>query len=353
MSNRVAEKSSLLETIIEQGLKPYVKKIDTEAFYARDYLLKLGKAGFFSSEGKTEKEYIIDGMQLVEETAKVCLTTAFCLWCHFAGLTYVRQTKNEELKRKFLPSLESGEFLAATGLSNPMKYYAGLEDLHLRAVETDGGYLLSGVLPAVSNLAEDHYFGTIASVNSNKEVMFFVPCNAEGLKLKEKVEFIGVNGSATYSCQFHDVFIPNELVLSENAKEFCEWIRPTFVLYQIPIGIGVTKAAIASIDKMTPRQNGCNQFLRKQAVDIEEALQQLQAKKDELFNGESFNFKEIAAVRLETAYLTLEAAQESMLHNGSSGYLKDCAPSRRLREAYFYANLTPTIKHLEKVLHSC
>ena len=48
----------------------------------------------------------------------------------------------------------------------------------------------------------------------------------------------------------------------------------------------------------------------------------------------------------------VEAVQASMLHNGSAGYLKDSAPSRRLREAYFYANLTPTVKHLEKVLYS-
>ena len=44
-------------------------------------------------------------------------------------------------------------------------------------------------------------------------------------------------------------------------------------------------------------------------------------------------------IRLETAYLTLEAVQESMLHNGSAGYIQDSAPSRRLREAYFFANL--------------
>lgn len=349
MSN-VSEKVSLFHSIIDQELKPYVKKIDAEAFYARDYLLKLGKAGFFSSEGMAENEYIAQGMQLVEETAKVCLTTAFCLWCHFAGLTYVRKTENEALKKRFLPSLEKGEFLAATGLSNPMKYYAGLEDLRLSATEIEGGYLLSGVLPAVSNLAEGHWFGAIANVDDGKRVMFFVPCNTEGLKLKERVEFFGVNGSATYSCQFNQVFIPHEYVLSDNADEFCEKIRPAFILYQIPIGLGVIKASIASIEKMKARQNGCNQYLRKQAVDIEAAVRRLEAKKEELVKSEPFHWKEIAAVRLETAYLTLEAAQESMLHHGSAGYLKDCAPSRRLREAFFFANLTPTIKHLEKVL---
>ncbi|MED3661764.1 acyl-CoA dehydrogenase family protein [Ureibacillus terrenus] len=349
MKSSLVEKP-LLENIISEKLKPFVKKIDSEAYYARDYLLQLGKEGFFNSEGRSEAEYLLKEMQLVEETAKVCMTTAFCLWCHLAGLTYVRKTKNYELKNKLLPLMENGQTLAATGLSNPMKYYAGLEKLHLRAEETDGGYILSGVLPAVSNLADSHWFGTIASVNENRRVMFLVPCNIKGLKRKEKAGFLGVNGSATYSCQFDQVFIPHNLVLAEDADEFVEEIRPTFILYQIPLGIGVTKASLESIHKVKSRQNGCNQFLQKQADDIDEAIQQIEEKIGELFSVESVNWKEIAKIRLETAYLTLEATQTSMLHNGSAGYLQYCDPSRRLREAYFYANLTPTIKHLEKVL---
>ena len=64
-----------------------------------------------------------------------------------------------------------------------------------------------------------------------------------------------------------------------------------------------------------------------------------------------YHLKKLPPFRLQSAYLTLEAVQASMLHNGSAGYLQNCAPSRRLREAYFYANLTPTIKHLERVLN--
>ena len=37
--------------------------------------------------------------------------------------------------------------------------------------------------------------------------MGFVSCDAEGLQ-KEKVDYLGINGSATYACSFNDVFIP-------------------------------------------------------------------------------------------------------------------------------------------------
>jgi alkylation response protein AidB-like acyl-CoA dehydrogenase len=352
MNKNVVEQTSTLDRIIEEELKPYVKRVDVEAFYAEGFLKKLGEAGLFSSINKSQKEILLDEMHVVEETSKVCMTTAFCLWCHLAALTYVRNTKNETLKNKFLPSLESGEILGATGLSNPMKYYAGLEPLHLSAELTEGGYILSGVLPSVSNLGENHWFGVIAGVNENEQIMCFVPCNAEGLTLKEKVEYLGVNGSATYACKFNRVFIPDEWVLSDQAEELVEEIRPAFISYQIPLGLGVTQASITSIEKVCQRQNGCNRFLQKQSDELHEAERQLQEKVLILFAKETINWKEIAAIRLESAYLTLEAVQASMLHNGSAGYLKDSAPSRRLREAYFYANLTPTVKHLEKVLYS-
>ncbi|GLH62973.1 ABC transporter substrate-binding protein [Parageobacillus sp. G301] len=56
-------------------------------------------------------------------------------------------------------------------------------------------------------------------------------------------------------------------------------------------------------------------------------------------------------IRLNVTYLTLKAVHGSMLHHGGAGYLQQSDPSRRLRESYFLANLTPTVKHLEKVLN--
>lgn len=351
MNIEATKHTSLLEKLIAEELKPYVKKIDSEAFYAEGFLKKLGEAGLLSSANKSKKEYLVNEMYVVQEIAKVCMTTAFCLWCHLAALTYVRQTKNHKLKENMLLQLENGEILAGTGLSNPMKYYAGLEKLQLSAKPVQGGYLISGVLPSVSNLGEDHWFGFIAGVKEGNEIMCFVPCNAEGLKMKEKVDYLGINGSATYACSFNDVFVPDEWILSENAKDYVEEIRPAFLSYQIPLGLGVTQASITSIEKVCQKQNGCNQYLKKQPEDLRAVEHKIQDKLHSLYNGDNLNFKDIARIRLETVYVTLEAVQESMLHNGSAGYIKDSAPSRRLREAYFFANLTPTVKHLEKVLN--
>jgi DNA integrity scanning protein DisA with diadenylate cyclase activity len=115
-------------------------------------------------------------------------------------------------------------------------------------------------------------------------------------KLKEKVEYLGVNGSATYACEFHDVFILAEWVLTENTARFVEEIRPAFVSYQIPLGLGVAQASITFIEKVYQKQNGCNRFLKKQSDELQEAERQLQESLQMLLQNEILNCKEIARV---------------------------------------------------------
>jgi hypothetical protein len=55
-------------------------------------------------------------------------------------------------------------------------------------------------------------------------------------------------------------------------------------------------------------------------------------------------------LRLRTAELALRAAQSALLHSGAKGFITTCAPQRRMREAMFFAILTPSIEHLRKEL---
>ncbi|WP_431029282.1 acyl-CoA dehydrogenase family protein [Lysinibacillus sp. LZ02] len=335
-----------LQAIIDEKLKPVVKKVDEQAFYAEDYIIALGEAGFFDSTTKDEATILQDEAFVVLETAKVCMTTAFCVWCHLAALTYIRKSSNHYLRTALLPKLENGELLGATGLSNPMKFYSGLEKLHLSAEKVEGGYVINGILPAVSNLGKRHYFGAIASVGE-QEVMVLVSTQTKGLELKEKVGFIGVNGSATYTCKFDHVFIPQEQVIAELAGAFCDVIRPTFIYYQVPLGAGVISAAAEGIEKVKAKQNGCNEHLQVQAGKLYDNYDRIM---NELYvQAKNVSLKSIVETRLQAVQDTLEAVQANMLHNGAAGYVAGSVASRKLREAYFFANLTPTVRHLEKL----
>jgi alkylation response protein AidB-like acyl-CoA dehydrogenase len=345
------DRGNLLNQIIHRKLKPLVRKIDAEAYYPLDYLTELGKAGLLPSQHKTEMEILTDGVFLVEETARTCMTTAFNLWCHLTASAYLRKSDNEFLRSQVLPLLENGSMLGGTGLSNPMKYYSGLENLCLKARRSGSGYIISGKLPNVSNLGPGHGFGIIASVDEYNRIMAFVQCSSKGLSLKEKINYIGLNGSATYMCEFDEVFVPNNWIISEHADEFVTGIRSQFLLYQIPLGLGVTSAAIRSMDKTKYKQAGSSRYLKdrpdlleRDLLPLREATYLLAAQ-----NIHDLKWHDTVQVRLEVSYLTLRAVQAGMLHSGGAGYLQYSNESRRLREAYFLANLTPTIKHLEKI----
>lgn len=353
MAIEQTERQLLIEQLIENELKPVVKKVDTEAYYPHEYLSGLGKAGLLQSTGSVQNVRL-DDVNLIEETAQVCLTTAFNLWCHLASSTYLRKSGSKFLMSNVLPLLEDGANCGGTGLSNPMKYYAGLEKLCLKAVQVEDGYIISGQLPNVSNLGPNHSFGIIASVDDERRIMAFVPYDIEGLELREKRDFIGLNGSATYSCKFNDVHIPQEWIVSEHADSFVGIIRATFILYQIPLGLGIAQASIQAMERAQHKQGGCNQYLKVQPDQLQRELDVLREQTYALAELDDLDqqWHKVLRLRLDAAYFALNAVHASMLHCGGSAYLQSSAQSRRLREVYFLANLTPTIKHLEKMLHN-
>lgn len=341
-----------LQQVIQEELRPLVQSIDTDNYYPEEFLRLLGEKGYFNSSSLSDREVLLREFQLIEEVSKVCMTTGFNLWCQLTAQTYLRQSNNNYLKSHILPKLENGTLLGGTGLSNPMKFYENMEKLHLKAELTDGGYIISGNLPAVSNLGKGHWFGIIAGSKDCQRVMAFVPCDLNGLSLKSKSDYLGVNGSATYVCRFDHCFIPDHLILSVDADQFVEKIRPIFLLYQIPLGLGVTNTCINSIQRARSKQNGSNYYLQVQPEKLELRYQK---HRTFLYNyletyGGVLDWYTVVQKRLNVSYLTLRAVETNMLHIGGAGYLYKSHPARKLREAYFLVNLTPTVKQLEKIL---
>lgn len=342
-----------IDELINRYLLPKVRKVDQEAFYAKDYIVNLGVNDYFTPSDTLE-ETLIKRISVVEETAKYCMTTAFCLWCHFSVMTYISQSENNILKKEVLPSLQNGTVIGGTALSNPMKYFTGIEELHLKADKVADGYIINGSLPAISNLGTDHVFAFIAAKdeldNNGKEIMGLISCQTEGLTLKQRLGYIGLNGSATYTCIFKDVFIEDSQIIATNAEEFVHEIRTHFVAYQIPLGLGVIKKSIESIQQVSGKNDCLNQYLPTQADHLSQSLEELiNAYKREIKIIPN-NWEALLKIRLEVVYLALKSAETAMIHQGGAGYIEASSASRRLREVYFLVNLTPTVKHLEKML---
>ncbi|GAC1389114.1 MAG: acyl-CoA dehydrogenase family protein [Ktedonobacteraceae bacterium] len=353
-----------LQAAIAQGLRPNIQRIDVHGEYPKAFMQQVGMLGGFKQGTPTEFSGTGRGIrctiQVMEEIAKECLSTGFITWCQTVCAWYIQNGESEYLKEQVLPKVITGEILAGTGLSNPMKHFAGIEKIHITAKRCTNGYILNGAIPWVSNVNEDHYFAVVAKiVEEDAYLMAVVPGNLVGLSLGNGGHFIALEGSSTYSCAFKNAFVPTDYILASPCKEFIPRIQPGFILTQTGFGLGLVSSCVELMKRTNEAKHHVNRFLDDQVEDIENALCKAQqytyTLADEIGCGQQAVrpecLKDVVQARILVSELSLRASQAAMLHAGASGYRLHCAFERKLRESYFVAIVTPALKHLKKVLY--
>jgi len=151
-----------LAELIATQLAPQVVDIDQKGVYPGDFLKQLGALGGLGSltqvtHGGTARG-LKHAIKMIDEISKECVSTGFLLWAQYALQWYVANSSNEALAAEMLPKMASGEVLGGTAQSNSMKSCVGIEEARLKARRMDGGYVINGVLPWVSNIGIEHYF---------------------------------------------------------------------------------------------------------------------------------------------------------------------------------------------------
>ena len=117
-----------------------------------------------------------------------------------------------------------------------MKSFFGIEKLKLKGRKVEGGYVVRGALPWVSNLGPDHFFGTIFEREDDKRrggiVMFLADCSDPAITL---TAVQAVPGDGRHRHLWRAVprcLVPDELILAEPAGPFVKKIRAGFILLQ-------------------------------------------------------------------------------------------------------------------------
>lgn len=345
--------------IARTALAPLASVIDREAHYPAAILRDFGAAGAYRTHlpdpvtGAADLRTAIAAMSAASEH---CLSTSFCMWCQSALAWYIGTSDNESLKQRLLSSVASGETLGGTGLSNPVKALTGVERFRLVGQKVDGGFIVKGALPWVSNLEGDHLFATAFEVEGEPDhhVMAVIACNAPGVKLVEAATFVALDATRTFSVQLRDVFIPAENILADPARDYIRRIRAGFILLQAGMGLGLIRNCIDVMRQERGSLGHVNKYIERQPEDIEAALVDVEAEVQRLAvtpldPGPDYN-RRVLEARLCLSELSIEAAHFTMLHQGARGYVKSGLAQRRLREAYFVAIVTPATKHLRKLL---
>lgn len=340
-------------SIIGAQLRPLVKRIDEEGFYPEGVMRALGAAGAYVHRDRP-RAGVVAAIAAMSDVGTVCGSTSFSMWCQNALVWYLANSENPLPRERYLAEVVSGQQLGGTGLSNPMKAFAGIERLALKATRAEGGYRITGRLPFISNIENGHLFACIFSIEGEERLgMAVLRAGHGGVDLARNAHFIALEGTATYSVLIRDAFVPDADVLSHDALPFVARIRKGFVLLQTGFGLGVARGAAQSMrEDSFGREAAAYLPLRPDAIEqrCETLLAQIGALCDGPQETTRAQFLEVLKVRLAVSWLALESAQVAMLQFGARGYLTGSDPSRRLREAQFVATVTPSIKQITSEL---
>lgn len=343
--------------IARKDLAPLAADIDSGKIYPGDVLRRLGDAGAWATHRPANGAADLGGaIQSIAALGEVCGATAFMAWCQNTLAWYVTNSGNPALKARFADGVSTGKILGGTGLSNPMKTFFGIEKFKLRGRKVDGGYVVRGALPWVSNLGPDHLFGTIFEVEDRPGgiVMFLADCSDPAITLTPCQPFLAMDGTGTYGVQFRDAFVSDDLVLADPAGPFVKKIRAGFILLQAGMATGLIRDCIAVMNEVAGPLGHVNRYLPQQPVNFQELLTELETETMQLardpYNADDSYWRRVVALRLRAGEASVAAAHAAMLHCGARGYLKSHRAQRRLREAYFVAIVTPATKQLRKML---
>jgi len=210
----------------EDNILPVVKVIEElNEELSRSILRKMGELGLIGVD--TPEEY--GGTNLDKITA--CLITEGVSWGGSAsfGCTFGVQTGigslgivffgTEDQKKKYLPKLMSGEWIAAYGLTEPSSGSDALSAETTAFLSEDKRYyILNGEKQFVSNGGWADIYTILAQVEGSKFSGFIVDRDTEGLLIGKEEKKLGMKGSSTTSLKFKDAKVPVENLLYEVGK---------------------------------------------------------------------------------------------------------------------------------------
>ncbi|MDB5963613.1 MAG: acyl-CoA dehydrogenase-like protein [Polaromonas sp.] len=359
----VAAGASLIDAVralADGPLAELADDIDRRGIYPKSILQRLGELGALkahTSEPGREADYGL-AIRAMTEVSRVCGATGFMVWCHEVCGVYMEQSGNPALTGSVLARHGDGDTLGATGMSNPMKTFAGIESFLLHARTVEGGWRVTGTLPWVSNLGPDHYFGAVADVDAtngsgaSSEIMFLVRCGAGGVELRDCPSFSAMEGTNTWAVRLTDYFVGADQLIAHPVRPFIGRIRAAFILLQTGMGLGVAQGAIDSMWKVERQLGHVNEFLEDRPDALQAELDELTARIMALaktpFGQEKEFLIDVLDARAHASELALRAAQSALLHQGARGYLMTSDVQRRVRESHFVAIVTPAVKHLRK-----
>ena len=334
-------------------LDPHAYSIDKNNTFPelREFWLKLGEMGLLgvtcpAEYGGSEMSYF-DHTLIMEEMSRVSGAIALSYGaCTNLCINQIVRNGNEEQKMKYLPKLNSGEFMGALAMSEPG---SGSDVTSMKTTATEDGdhYVLNGSKFWITNGPDADVLVIYAKTKPNKITAFLVEKGTPGFSTPQKLDKLGMRGSNTCELLFENCRVPKENILGELDKGVYVLMSgldlERLVLSGGPLGLMQAACDIAFSYAHDRHQFGSpighNQLLQGKMADM---YTKMQASRTYVYSvaraadEDHFNNRDCAGVILYSAERATEVALDAIQILGGNGYINDYPTGRILRDAKLY-----------------
>jgi alkylation response protein AidB-like acyl-CoA dehydrogenase len=340
-----SERAAIVQAVREFAdaeIRPHVLEWDEAQTFPREVFRKLGELGFlgilfpeeYGGAGLTYGDYAA----IVEELAAVDGSVALSLAAHNSlGSNHIYQFGTDPQKRRYVPRLASGEWLAAWGLTEAE---AGSDAGGTRttAVRDGDSWVLNGSKNFITNASVGQVAVLMAVTDRARGrhgiSAFIVELSNPGIRVGKKENKLGMRASDTCTLVMEDCRIPADALLGNEGSGFVDSMkildggRISIAALSIGIARGAYEASLKYAKER--RQFGrpiaefeaIQFYLADMATEIDAArllTSRAAAAKDA--GDEVTRFS--AQAKLYASEVAVRATEKSVQIHGGYGFIKD------------------------------
>jgi len=239
-----------LRRFCEERIAPNAAEADRSATYPWKSFeackeMELPALGIPSEYGGAGADHVTQAI-MIEELARVCASTSVTMLISKLGMIPVMNWGTEELKRRYLPRVASGEAQASYCLSEA-DAGSDVAAMSARAVKDGDSYLITGSKYWITNAGISDTYTVFAKTNpdaGHRGISCFVVEADWGVKVAKLEDKLGLRGSPTGEIVLDEVRVPvSNLVGSEGrgfhiAMHTLDRSRPTIGAQAVGIAQG-------------------------------------------------------------------------------------------------------------------
>jgi alkylation response protein AidB-like acyl-CoA dehydrogenase len=203
-----------LRQMCEERIAPHASQVDADAAFPWDGFkacveMELPALGLPAEYGGAGADHVTQAI-MVEELARVCASTSVTMLISKLGMIPLMNWGSEELRRRYIPRVASGEAQASYCLSEA-DAGSDVAAMRCRAVRDGDHYVLSGSKYWITNAGVSDTYTVFAKTDpeaGHRGISCFLVEADWGVKVSKLEHKMGLRGSPTGEIVLDDVRVP-------------------------------------------------------------------------------------------------------------------------------------------------